>query len=354
MRGLVADPWLWDATGNDDGYNALPLDRGPAGLDRALDLMGTELRRNRDPDALVRGHIAIQGMGSASDELEQRRQGRGRRRRNGAEPAPVLLPGGRRDRRPPLGSTPSRAPGGARRASEKLRLRSHEHPARRRARADRPKRDVDRLVPRRIDDVGRRRHLFTAGTAELYHRGVNVALGSDSSNWGMRFDLGLQGYLAVLTAREKLADRAARRGGRTRDGHDQRRKGGRARRSDRVTRAGQARRHRGARERRSRGVPADRPVSQLVYSARSSTVHTVLIDGRVVLEAPPPTASSPRRCSTTCRPRSSGSSTGWATATNECGGRARRPPLDLAAPVRLAAGRGTGCVEFSSPARRID
>ena len=45
--------------------------------------------------------------------------------------------------------------------------------------------------------------------AELYQRGVNVALGSDSSNWGTRFDIGLQGYLAVLTAREKLADRAA-------------------------------------------------------------------------------------------------------------------------------------------------
>src|SRR3954462_3885773 len=71
MGGLVADPWLWDVDDNGDGYNALALDRGPASLDRALDLMGTELRRNTDRDALVQGHIAIQGMGSASDELER-------------------------------------------------------------------------------------------------------------------------------------------------------------------------------------------------------------------------------------------------------------------------------------------
>ena len=37
----------------------------------SLRLLGSELHRNRDPDALVRGHIAIAGMGTATDELEQ-------------------------------------------------------------------------------------------------------------------------------------------------------------------------------------------------------------------------------------------------------------------------------------------
>ena len=35
--------------------------------------------------------------------------------------------------------------------------------------------------------------------------------------------------------------------------------------------------------------PLTDPVSQLVYSARSSTVHTVVIDGKVVLEGRHPT-----------------------------------------------------------------
>lgn len=48
---------------------------------------------------------------------------------------------------------------------------------------------------------------FGGRHAELYNRGVNIALGSDSANWANRFDLGLQGYLAVLTAREKFGNR---------------------------------------------------------------------------------------------------------------------------------------------------
>jgi len=67
IRATVADPFLWDVEG------ILPtasyLKRAPASRDRALKLLGGELRRNRDPDALVRGHVAIYGAGSASDEL---------------------------------------------------------------------------------------------------------------------------------------------------------------------------------------------------------------------------------------------------------------------------------------------
>src|SRR5690606_27466620 len=71
IRGLVADPFLWDAPDIAGGYNAYLLERAPASTDRALQLLGTELRRNRDPHALVQGHIAIAGMGTATDELER-------------------------------------------------------------------------------------------------------------------------------------------------------------------------------------------------------------------------------------------------------------------------------------------
>jgi cytosine/adenosine deaminase-related metal-dependent hydrolase len=124
---------------------------------------------------------------------------------------------------------------------------------------------------------------------ELYRRGVNIALGSDSSNWGTRFDLGQQGYLAVLTAREKFGDRSAlvaedalamatingakavglaHRIGSLVPG----------KRADIVVRANDV----------PSAFPLTDPISQLVYSARSDSVHTVIVDGRVVLEARQP------------------------------------------------------------------
>jgi 5-methylthioadenosine/S-adenosylhomocysteine deaminase len=44
---------------------------------------------------------------------------------------------------------------------------------------------------------------------ELYKRGCKVALGSDSGNSALRFDLNQQAVLTVLTARDKRCDRAA-------------------------------------------------------------------------------------------------------------------------------------------------
>jgi cytosine/adenosine deaminase-related metal-dependent hydrolase len=49
MRGLVADPFLWDAEETPGGYNAYRLQRAPASTERALRLLGSELHRNRDP-----------------------------------------------------------------------------------------------------------------------------------------------------------------------------------------------------------------------------------------------------------------------------------------------------------------
>ena len=68
MRGLVADPFLWDVTGIEQ--SASEIERAPADTSRCLSVLGKELSRNSDPDALVRGHIALYGIGSASDELQ--------------------------------------------------------------------------------------------------------------------------------------------------------------------------------------------------------------------------------------------------------------------------------------------
>ena len=71
MRGLVGDPFLWDAEDTPGGFNAYRLERAPADTDRCMRLLGGQLRRNSDPDVLVRGHVAIAGMGTATDELER-------------------------------------------------------------------------------------------------------------------------------------------------------------------------------------------------------------------------------------------------------------------------------------------
>jgi cytosine/adenosine deaminase-related metal-dependent hydrolase len=284
MRGLVADPWLWDATGNEEGYNALPLDRGPAGLDRALSLLGTELRRNRDDTALVRGHIAIQGMGSASEELE-------RAAKAAADEGNTILNQHQSYYQVDAATDDARWGRHPLVHLEQIGVLddncvfAHMNILR--------DDEIEPIVRSGMSiawcpgasmmwGVG---GAFHGRHCELYHRGVNVALGSDSSNWGVRFDLGLQGYLAILTAREKTQTRTAlvaedalamaTTNGAKAVGLEQwigsLETGKRA---DLVIRANDV----------AAAFPLTDPVSQLVYSARSDTVRTVVVDGRVVLE----------------------------------------------------------------------
>lgn len=65
VRGSLAGGWLWDR----EGIHLSGFARAPASVRRARDELESELWRNRDPDALVRGHIAIWGLGACSDHL---------------------------------------------------------------------------------------------------------------------------------------------------------------------------------------------------------------------------------------------------------------------------------------------
>lgn len=293
MRGLVADPWLWDATGNEDGYNALPLDRGPAGLDRALALLGTELRRNRDETALVRGHIAIQGMGSASEELE-------RAAKAAADDGNTILNQHQSYYQVDAATDDARWGRHPLVHLEEIGVLddncvfAHMNIVR--------DDEIEPIIRSGMSiawcpgasmmwGVG---GAFHGRHSELYHRGVNVALGSDSSNWGVRFDLGLQGYLAILTARERTQTRTALV---AEDALEMATINGAkavgldrwigslepGKRADIVIRANDV----------AAAFPLTDPVSQLVYSARSDTVHTVVIDGRVILENRTPVRLDP-------------------------------------------------------------
>lgn len=75
MRALFAAPYLWDRRETFDAMPALESDslmaRVPIDRDRAISQLDAELHRNRDPKALVRGYVAIYGVGTASPELMQ-------------------------------------------------------------------------------------------------------------------------------------------------------------------------------------------------------------------------------------------------------------------------------------------
>lgn len=75
MRALFAPLYLWD---RQETFDAIPslvspslTARAPVSLDRSLAELDSELHRNSDPEALVRGYIFVYGVGTASSELLQ-------------------------------------------------------------------------------------------------------------------------------------------------------------------------------------------------------------------------------------------------------------------------------------------
>ncbi|MGE4245478.1 MAG: amidohydrolase family protein [Parvibaculaceae bacterium] len=67
IRCSVSDCMLWDIVGGEPMAADIP--RAPCDARRARDGLGGQLHRNREEDALVRGHVAIYGVGSATVEL---------------------------------------------------------------------------------------------------------------------------------------------------------------------------------------------------------------------------------------------------------------------------------------------
>ncbi len=122
--------------------------------------------------------------------------------------------------------------------------------------------------------------------AELWRRGANIGLESDSPNWSNAFDLGRKAGIAVLTARDVAMDRthlvaeegllmATRVGLRAVElAHDL---GSLepGKRADIVIHTLD----------RPEMVPSTNKVRNLFFTARCKSVHTVIIDGKVVPEA---------------------------------------------------------------------
>ena len=121
--------------------------------------------------------------------------------------------------------------------------------------------------------------------AELWRRGANISLGSDSANWSNSFDLFRQANLALLSARDAHQEsHVPARGGRPAHGHPGRCPCRRARGCVRSIEPGK----RADLVVHTLDRPELRPVTDmvrnLVYASGSKSVRTVIVDGRVVLE----------------------------------------------------------------------
>ena len=294
IRALIGDAFIWDrpaglAMGNetpDQGPVRVKgaIDRAPHNLEEALANLGRELRRNRDPEALVTGHVALLGLGTASEELllEAKRQ---------ADAAGVVL--NMHHAYSPADTTADR-------------VRYGRDPLLHLAEIGVLDRNVTLAHANHLTDsetdvlIERGASIAWApaasmmwghgGTihgrhAELWRRGANVALGSDSANWSNDFDLFRQASLALLTARETHEDRtyllaedvlemATRAGARACGMEAQIGSLEPGKRADLVIHT----------LGRPELLPVTDMVRNLMYSARSKTVSTVVINGRVVLD----------------------------------------------------------------------
>lgn len=300
MRAILGDAFIWDqpqgfAQGktDDDGCASCEaqarahatLERAPKTREEAVATLGKQAERNRDPNALVRGHIAVLGLGTASEELMME------------------------------------AKAVADREGVSLNIHQSYSPADTQADKDRfgtdPLLHLDRIgfLDRNVT-FGHGNHLTDAEVevlldkgasiawapaasmmwghgsslhgrhAEIWRRGGNIALGSDSPNWSNDFDLWRQASLAVLSARDTAMDRTylvAEDGLRMAT-----RAGARAvglaheigsleigKRADIVIHTLD----------RPEMVPSTNMIRNLFYASRSKSVHSVIIDGKLVLEA---------------------------------------------------------------------
>ncbi len=290
IRALLGDVCLNDQPGGfAQGKDARAagqafITRAPFDLDSALALLGRQLERNRDPDALVRGHVAVMGLGTASETLLRE----------------------------------------AKRVANEVGVVLNMHHAYSLAdtQADRVRYGKDPVlhlaeigVIDRSTTLGHANHLTDAETdvlvetgasiawapaasmmwghggthhgrhAELWRRGANIGLGSDSANWSNDFDLFRQANLAVLTARDAHEERTFLL---AEDGLRMASRGG--------ARAAGLEHEIGSIEVGKRADlvlhtldrPEMRPTSDmirnLVFSSRAKSIRSVIVDGRVVLD----------------------------------------------------------------------
>jgi cytosine/adenosine deaminase-related metal-dependent hydrolase len=301
IRAILADPFIWDqpqgfAQGKVEtaeqcracashGRVKQELARAPKTKAEALAIMGRELRRNGAEDALVTGHVAILGLGTATEDLMMEAKAcadqagvvlnlhqsyspadtEADRSRFGKDPLLHLAQIGFLDRNITFGHG------------------NHFTDAECEAFIDKGASIAWAPAASMMWGHGSTVH---GRHAELYRRGGNIALGSDSANWSNDFDLWRQASLAVMSAREAHEDRTYLV---AEDGIEMATLGG-ARATGMIDRIGSIEVGKYAdlvvhTLDRPELVPVTNMIRGLFYAARSKSVHTVIINGKVVLDA---------------------------------------------------------------------
>ena len=300
IRAVLGDAFIWDqpqgfAQGKTEASDGCAtcaaqarlhtvLRRAPQNRAEALATLGRQLERNADPDALVTGHVAVLGLGTASEDLMMEAKAcadaagvtlnihqsyspadtEADRQRFGKDPLVHLFETGFLDRNVTFGHA------------------NHLTDAECEALLERGTSIAWAPAASMMWGHGSSVH---GRHGELWRRGANIALGSDSPNWSNDFDLWRQASIAVLTARDVHMDRTYLT---AEDGlHMATRAGARAvgletqigslepgKRADIVIHTLD----------RPEMVPSTNMIRNLFYSSRSKSVYTVIIDGRVVLE----------------------------------------------------------------------
>ncbi len=277
IRGLLGGCFVRDTP--PDGSATAGFDR-----DTAFENLGAELWRNNDPDALVRGVVSMSGMGSCSVELQLA----GKKL---ADERGVILNQHQSYQGPDVANDDERFGRHPLVHYADIGLLgdncmfSHVNIIR-----------DDEIAP--IVESGlsiswcpMASMLFGVGGTfhgkhlELYKQGVNIALGCDSANWTSAFDLNEQGFIALLTAREKTGDPGALvaedifematiNGAKASGRADEIGSLEVGKRADLVIRS----------QDMPEALPALDPLRYVAYSSRSKSVDTVVVNGNVIVE----------------------------------------------------------------------
>jgi 5-methylthioadenosine/S-adenosylhomocysteine deaminase len=296
IRAVLGDTFIWDqpnglAQGDEivqnapdsEGNTRPRIARAPQSFDEALAGLGRQLERNSDADSLVTGHVAVLGLGTASEDLMMAAKqvaDRGRTVVNihqSYSPADVAADRNRFGQDPlvhlaDIGFLDSNVTLGHGNLLTDAECEALLHTG-----------ATIAWAPAASMMWGHG-SCFDGRHAELYRRGANISLGSDSPNWSNSFDLFRQASFAVLTAREAHHDREylvaedglymATRGGAQAIGMQDRLGSIEVgKRADVVVHTLS----------RPELVPTTDVLRNLMYSAGSKSVDTVIVNGKIVL-----------------------------------------------------------------------
>lgn len=211
IRAFIADPFIMDlpdgyAQGEQLGGVKARISRGPRDFATAVDMLGQQLWRNDDPAGLLRGHIALRGLGTASERLiatasdVAQEHGTFVTMHQSYSPADYHADI-EKFGRPPLEHLAERGL-----LNPTLLLSHVNHMSQAEADAAVSSGVGISWAPAASMIWGHQGALESRH-AHMWALGANIALGSDSSNWSNSFDVLKQCHIGVLLARVASGNR---------------------------------------------------------------------------------------------------------------------------------------------------